>query len=367
MCQLHGKEVNVRRTYAFLLAAVVSGAVAAQAYQPNFEPAKLKGPAKGPANEVMVLGSPHLSYFPKTFDPAMLRGLEDRLAGWKPDAISIEALSGAQCDHVRRYPGRYKDTIESYCWDPAPARLATGLDVPAATAQAGQLLASWPAQPSAGQRRRLTALFLAGGERASAVVQWLRLPEAERRAGDGLDDKLVELLDKLKDRRDESYLIAARLAARLGHEQVVAMDDHTADRMIADEKAWGDAIQKAWNNPAVEKRRKASETLQARLATPEDLLALYRAYNAPQEMRLAFEGDFGAALEEPSAQRFGRQYVGYWETRNLRMAANIRDALTPRPGSRMLVVVGASHKGYLEAYLHQMHDVRVVDAGVVLR
>lgn len=357
----------MRQVYAFVLAAVFSGGAGAQAYQPDFDPARLKGPAQGPANEVMVLGSPHLSYFPKSFDPATLRGLEDRLAAWKPDAISIEALSGAQCDHVRRYPGRYKDTIASYCWDPAPARAATGLDVPGATAQAEALLASWPAAPSAGQRRRLAALFLAGGERASAVVQWLRLPQAERRAGDGLDATLVELLDKLKDRRDESYLIAARLAARLGHEQVFAMDDHTADRMVTDEAGWGEAIKKAWNNPATQQRRKTSEALQARLETPDDLLAVYRAYNSPQEMRLAFAGDFGAALEEPSAQRFGRQYLGYWETRNLRMAGNIRDALTPRPGSRMLVVVGASHKGYLEAYLHQMHDVRVVDTAVVLR
>ncbi len=168
----------MRQVYAFLLAAAVSGGAAAQAYQPDFTPSTLKGPAKGPANEVMVLGSPHLSYFPKTFDPATLRGLEDRLAAWKPDMISIEALSGAQCDHLRRYPGRYKDTIESYCWDPAPARAATGLDVPAATAQAEEMLASWPASPSASQRRRLAALFLAGGERASATVQWLRLPEA---------------------------------------------------------------------------------------------------------------------------------------------------------------------------------------------
>lgn len=367
MCQFPGKEAIVRRMYAFLVAAVFSGAAGAQAYQPGFDPAKLKGPARGAANEVMVLGSPHLSYFPKDFDPATLRGLEDRLAAWKPDAISIEALSGAQCDHVRRYPGRYRDTIKSYCWDPAPARLATGLDVPEATAQAEQLLASWPANPTASQRRRLAALFLAGGERASATVQWLRLPQAERRTGDGLDDKLVELLDKLKDRRDESYLIAARLAARLGHEQVIAMDDHTADRMVADEAGWGAAIGKAWDNPAVAQRRKINDALQAKLGTPEDLLALYRSYNRPEEMRLAFAGDFGAALEEPSAQRFGRQYVGYWETRNLRMAGNIRDALTPRPGSRMLVVVGASHKGYLEAYLHQMHDVRVVDTGVALR
>jgi hypothetical protein len=33
----------------------------------------------------------------------------------------------------------------------------------------------------------------------------------------------------------------------------------------------------------------------------------------------------------------------------------------------MLVLVGASHKGYLEAYLDMMHDVQVADTGPVLR
>jgi hypothetical protein len=46
--------------------------------------------------------------------------------------------------------------------------------------------------------------------------------------------------------------------------------------------------------------------------------------------------------------RFGRQYVGYRETRNLRMAANIGDMLGMRSGQRMLVIVGASHKGYFK-------------------
>jgi pheromone shutdown protein TraB len=49
------------------------------------------------------------------------------------------------------------------------------------------------------------------------------------------------------------------------------------------------------------------------------------------------------------------------------MASNIRDAMTARPGMRMLVVVGASHKAYLEAYLDQMHDVRIVSTDRVLR
>ena len=103
----------------------------------------------------------------------------DKLAAWKPQAIAIEALSGAQCDELRRYPYRYADTVESYCPDMAAARAATGLDIPAATAAFEKLLAAWPAAPTPAQRRHLTAMFLAGGEEASALVQWFRLPATE--------------------------------------------------------------------------------------------------------------------------------------------------------------------------------------------
>jgi pheromone shutdown protein TraB len=61
------------------------------------------------------------------------------------------------------------------------------------------------------------------------------------------------------------------------------------------------------------------------------------------------------------------RYLGAWETRNLRMASNIRDALRAQPGSRALVVVGASHKWYLQAYLDQMHDLRIADVEPLLR
>lgn len=94
---------------------------------------------------------------------------------------------------------------------------------------------------------------------------------------------------------------------------------------------------------------------------------MYRAYNAPEAAMLAFNSDFGATLVEPSPEGFGRNYVGYWETRNLRMVANMRDVLGQHPGTRMLTIVGASHKGYYEAYLNQMHDVQLVSADAVLR
>jgi hypothetical protein len=356
----------MRPLTGLLLAAALSTAQAQESGR-VFDPSMLKGPAHGTPNEVVVLGTPHLSQLPKSFDPALLAGLLDRLAGWHPRIIAIEAVSGPQCAFMRAYPQRYQDTVESYCWDPAPARAATGLDVPAATLQAEAMLAHWPAAPAPAQRRKLAALFLAGGEQPSALVQWLRLPEAERHAGDGLDAALVARLDKLRASRNEDFSLAAPLAARLGLDRLVAMDDHSSDFVVTDEKGFGEAIRKAWGNPATAARRRADAALQARLATPEDVLAIYRADNDPSQARLIFDSDFGAALNEPSPQGFGRNYLGAWETRNLRMASNIRDALRAQPGSRALVVVGASHKWYLQAYLDQMHDLRIVDVGPLLR
>jgi hypothetical protein len=348
--------------------AAVAGASmgAAQSYRP-FDTGRLKGPRSGLHNQLLVLGSTHLSGMPATFRPEQLAPVLDKLASWHPQAIAIEALSGSQCDFMRHYPDRYKDSVESYCWDPAPAAKATGLDVPSATAAWSRLLATWPATPLAADRRRLAALFLAGGEGASALVQWLRLPESERRVGEGLDATLVARLERLRTRNDESLLIAAALAARLGLERVYAMDDHTADAPETDENGYEAAISKAWDNPATAKRKAMDAALTAKLGQPGAMLALYRAFNQANQAELTFASDFGAALEEPSAERFGRGYVGYWETRNLRMASNIRDMFAMQPGIRGLVVVGASHKPYLESYLNQMHDMTVVDAEAVLR
>jgi len=353
---------------ATMLAAMLCAA-SASAREPRagFDPGKLKGPAKGVPNEVMVLGTAHLKYLPPAFQPTSLDPLLARLRAWKPRIIAIENLSGSQCAFLRQYPQRYADTVKNYCWDPAPAHAATGLDVLAAIQEAERLLAAWPAAPTPSQRRHLAALFLAGGEPVSALVQWLRLPEAERRAGDGVDCALATLLAERAGARGEDALIAAPLAAALGLERVVAMDDHTADAPDADPKAYGEAITKAWNNPANARRKQADKLLRAGVGNAEGVMALYRAYNDPAQAKTIFDSDFGAALEEPSPQQFGRGYVAYWETRNLRMASNIREAIGMQPGSRMLVIVGASHKWYLEAYLDRMHDVRIVPSGQVLR
>ena len=333
---------------------------AAQDYRPAFDPSRLK---TRDAASVLVLGTPHLSGWPKDVKPD-LQPLLDRLVAWKPAIVAVESLSGAQCEMLRRYRQRYTDTADTYCWDPAPARAATGLDVASATEEAERLLAAWPAAPTPMQRRHLAAVFLAAADQGSALVQWLRLPEAERRAGDGLDATLVKRLELIAVRSNEDYQIAVPVAVRLGLERIHPVDDHSADFEPRDAKAYGAAVEAAWNNSVVPRRKAMDDALTAGLGKPGGALAMYRAYNAPATVRMAYDGDFGAAL---NAGGYARQYGGWWETRNLRMVANIRDALAHAPGARTLAVVGASHKGYYEAYLNQMHDVRLVDAEAVLK
>lgn len=361
----------VRIAPAVGLLLMIAHAALAQDYRPDFKPETMKPPSSGRANEVLILGSPHLSAAPPTFKASMLAPLLDRLTAWSPTAVATEEMSGLQCDALRRNPARYVETVETYCPDSTPAAHATGLSVPAANAEAERLLASWPAAPSAADRRRLAAVFLAAGERYSALVQWLRLPSAERRIGNGLTVELVRAVFELETRPNESGLVGAVLAARLGLERVWSIDDHSADTLDSpdtnDRKAYDDAIAKAWDNPSTKAWQLQAKRLIDGLASPNGVLATYRGLNAPTIPMLSYRGDVGPALVEPSPQQFGRGYVGYWETRNLRMSANIRDVLAHHPGTRMLAVVGASHKGYLEAYLDQMHDVRLVSAEAVLR
>jgi hypothetical protein len=349
------------------LAALSSGMVSAQSYQPSFRPDALEDRPAGRPNEVLVVGSPHLSYLPNSFTPEMVEPILERLEKWRPTAVVSENISGLQCDAMRRQGERHAEAVEAYCYDPSAAGHAAGLDVIAANAEAERMLANWPATPSAAQRRRLALVFLAAGEPASATVQWFRLPAAERRVDQGLTKELVADLQARLTRKSETELIAAQLAARSGLERVWSVDDQSFVGAPVDEQAYGEAIERAWDNPANKARIAADQALYAGIGQPDGLLDIYRALNAPSLAALAYESDWGAALKEPSEQAYGRRYVAYWETRNLRMVANIREVLGRDPGTRLVAIVGASHKAYYEAYLNQMRDVTLVDVLPVLR
>lgn len=352
------------KTSSLLALILATAPTVAQSSSPNISDWN-KG-LVGSQTQVMVLGTKHLSGLPKDFELDRLAPLIDRLAAFKPDIITIEALSGPDCDMLSRYPALYPGTANDYCASTDAARQATGLDVPAATADVKKALDAWPAVPSAGERRHLAALFSAANDRSSALVQWLRLPESERHTGDGLNAALVDELNQRKTRLNENYLIGAVLAARLGLERVYAVDDHSADNITATlgpdfEKAIGAIWSKAGARLG-DFRKKIDAP-----ADGQPIIAYYRFLNDPASLKTNIDADFGAALKDNVPPYYGRQYVAWWETRNLRMVANIRASFGNKPGARVLSIVGMSHKPYYDAYLGMMHEVKLVDPLSILK
>ena len=331
--------------------------------QAQVDLASLDRDMTGPRAQVLVLGTMHLNAMPDGFDPAALDGVLDRLAAFKPGIITIETESGEECDLAARHPAKYG---ADYCASTELAKAATGLDVPAALAEVDQALKAWPVEATPAQRRRLAALFLAANDVASAYVQWLQLPAPERRAGDSLNQALVDKLAQLARRNNENYQLAARLAARLGLQRVHAIDNHTGDRIdLPDIKPFVQAIEAAW--AAGGAALKESEQRQEALMRAPDLLPLYRELNTPASLQMYAEANVRAAMRASSKAGYPQMWVAGWEIRNLRMVANIRETFREKPGARVLSIVGVSHKPWFDGLLGQLQGVDVVDVAQVLK
>ncbi|MFM7403929.1 MAG: DUF5694 domain-containing protein [Erythrobacter sp.] len=342
----------------------------APAGTPAFDPRSLRGTQEGPITEVLTIGSAHLGQLETKPTAQQLDSMLDKLEAFRPTIITQEGLSGEQCDQVERYRARYAGIFDDYCWDTKEVEASTGLTVPGAMAEIETTLAAWPASPTPAQRRKLASLFLAANDRPSALVQWLRLAPGERQLGDGIDQPLMDILTKTEKSPNERITIAVALAVRLGLERVHAVDDHTAGSIqTLAGPDFATALQAHFASPGADAVPELvrSNAAQADAATSGDYLAFFRVLNDPSVQRAFIEFDFGRALKIKGDGLHGRRYVAWWETRNLRMVANIREAFGNAPGTRVLNIVGASHKGNYDAYLDQMSDVQIVDALAVLK
>ena len=317
---------------------------------------------RGDLTPVLVLGTSHLSSLPKDFPTERFDPLLDELEEWAPEAIAIEGIEGVQCDNLRMFdPGN----ANSYCPDPEPARAALGVSMRDAQFGVMDLLAKPADQRTIAERRRLVGLFLAIGEPESALVQWLRLPEGERTAGDDLPAELVAFLEKYDTRLNENVVIAVRLAVRLGLDRVDRVDDQMSGSDPKDAEAYGPEISAIWDNAPTKKRIAEYEEWDTAMEDGSmPILEWYRRYNAPSSLALAMAGDFGAAAGAHTPSDAGQTYLAYWETRNLRMVANIRQVIGT--DTRTLAIVGVSHKPYYDRYLGMMSNIELVDTLEVL-
>lgn len=100
----------------------------------SIEPRTLADGIAGPPTQILVLGTDHLSNMPTNYRTEYLGPLIQRLMRYHPSVITIEQLSGAECEYLRRYRAIVPGIADDYCSDTTAAAKATGLTVPEAVA-----------------------------------------------------------------------------------------------------------------------------------------------------------------------------------------------------------------------------------------
>lgn len=303
-------------------------------------------PAERPT-EVLILGSAHLT----TLTPgSALRRTLERLEGWRLDMVGVELLPGELVDLYRQ------EGI-------APAELAVGgypqalhLETlarahrPWSRAEAVQIAHD----PGTGAGDRVLAWLLAL-EPANALLHLspaLRLPE-----------ELAEVLEAF-GRGGEVRRLALPLAWALGHSHIAHLDDHTGLEIYTENEA---ELERLWNDPTfrqtVQQHPSLTESQQAmhEAAAADDYWLYLRHANGPAAVASNADLETGTYLRSEWSGQAHRARVAQWDTRNLFMAARVRRASACVPGGKLLVIVGASHKGPIEQALVALApDLRLV-------
>ncbi|WP_147320806.1 DUF5694 domain-containing protein [Hymenobacter lapidiphilus] len=337
----------------------------------RFDPAAAKRQFAIPPTQVMVFGLEHLDNAAPAFQVAWLEPILCRLRAYKPDIILTEAMSGEQVMGLDAYAD-YHGTAGRYAGPTLQMAKTAQADLKLTAAQAlvrANVLSGQPNLTSA-QRRQLAHLFVAAAEPFSATVQWMRLAKTERMAADGISPNLVKMLNGFAGIRSELASIGVRLAVDLGLERIYGAGDHRSDVTLPADSAWNTALTA---EPGL--KDSFSHRIPAFHSIPEDTMKLRTAaqvmpvmkwHNSPRYAELDADAQWLAMLRSEKMGRVGRQRVAAWEAQNLRMAVAIREATAPIAGGRALLIVGAAHKSFIEAYLRTFTDIELVSVPAML-
>ena len=307
--------------------------------------------------EVMVLATPHLSALGKKFKPAALDTLIALLKRWQPDAICVESLPASQVALMETEGGPFADVVKRF----AGTRVRLGksaqsfldLDRVEANSELQTRLAEVTNGLDAEARAELIALALAAYEYDTAGLHWSYLDSAEREEA-LLPQDIIKALDLRLVGANETVAIATRLAAELGRKRIWATDDHW------DKGAWarfGDTFgteleqSEAYAELKKETFYDDSDTdMRAQLAAG-DLLPYYLRINSPAYCAKDVELQWGMFLRTDLPSKLDRARLHLWQARNLRMTSHITEVASHHPGGKILVVVGAAHKPFLDTML----------------
>ena len=174
---------------------------------------------------------------------------------------------------------------------------------------------------------------------------------------------MAEALDRQLGITNEIMAVGIATAARLGLRRIDYIDDFTVGPTLI--KIAPELTAQLKDHPALKAVSsapifaQAADSRQKALAA-NNLLPHYLFLNSRDYSTGDVDAQWNVFFRTKLESGLDRTRVALREIRNLRMVSHIRRATAFAPGRRMLVVVGAGHKPFLDSYLCQLMDVDVI-------
>lgn len=295
------------------------------------------------STQVLIVGVAHLSA--AVPDAAIARG-RDLLRDWRPDLIGIENLPGHLVVEYEQRGGAFADFPVGGAPDARAGAAAVAAERPWDVWRARRVAVD----PQSSLTDRVLGWLLAREPDNALLLPWREadLPEAAH-----------TLLTRLEASPSERVRIGVAIAKEYGHRELIHFDDHAGVGLL-------DQLPPDWTEIEDSYYRWHQPTAPISAGNDHDHWAKWVGAAAPGFADSNEQSQSGIRVEHPDPSGVLRIRLAQWRTRNLAMAARLREATGLIPGGRLLAIVGSSHARPLRAALAQdQHDLDLVDIATV--
>lgn len=316
--------------------------------------------------KVLILGTYHLNQI-NDFKPEMLNRLIERLDRYKFDAICIENMSGELLYDIQsRNDIAYKDIIEDFGGNRLKLAdsVQSKLKISFLEAQKKSKEMLDKKHLSDSERMDLINYLIASTDLASATLQYSYLNNSTTNNVEE-NNFTYNQLENLRNSSNEIYSLAVRFAQSQNIQKLKYIDNLQDETLLF--KYYPEFIQDFKNNQELFKdlqykpvymeiKNKVEQGIKA-----QNLYDLYLFLNSPEYQAQDFDAQWAIWFKTNFPSGSDRARYSLWEMRNLQITANILQITALYPKQNILVIIGASHKSFIEKYLEQIPDIELLE------
>jgi hypothetical protein len=317
--------------------------------------------------QILVLGTSHLQRVKNCLEPDAMSGLLDILESYKPDVIGVETMPPAVIEDMVRRGGFFDEILEAF----AEKQISLGqmmqkkLNVSRREAEilSGKLVnRSNPLNNS--DRLKVIAHLLAAYDFDSAVLQWSYLPEPLQKENELIPKSVATVLSETQNSANERFSLGTRLAKRIGLQRVYGIDDHYDEELL--NQMIKPFVKEINDNPEIKKvtssklYAETEKSLRTGCRDSRKMLGHFQMINTADYGKKDADLQWGVWFRTKLPSRLDRSRVAQWEVRNLNITSRVREISVFNPGKKILIIIGVGHKPFLDRYLTNMLDVKLI-------